>query len=181
MRSILLSLVIASGLLAADTAPPVPRKAQEFVFALPDGSKKLLSSYRGKVIVFQGLYTTCPHCAQTSQVLSRLQTEYGPKGLQVLGAAFDDGADVKAYAAANKVNFPVGFSQRNPMLVFLGYGPDARLSVPQMIFIDRKGEIRAQSQPLYDSQSNTEPYMRKMIEQLLAENAGTVKTSAKKK
>ncbi len=185
MRTILLSLVLVAGLFAAEPNPQVPRKAQEFVLNMPDGTQKLLSSYRGKVIVFQGLFTTCPHCANTSRVLSRLNTEFASKGVQIIGVAFDDMAKmaVPDYVRNNKVNFPVAYSQREPMLVFLGLAMDARLSVPQMVFIDRKGMVRAQSKPAYDDQANTEEFMRKTIETLAAEGAGPAKkvTSAKKK
>ena len=175
MRTILLSLAIAAGLFAADVNPQVPRKAPEFVLNLPDGTQKLLSSYRGKVIVVQCLFTTCPHCAHASQILSKLNTEFGPKGVQIVGIAFDEMAKlmVPDYIKNNKVNFPVAYSAREPMMVLLGLPPDARLSVPQMIFIDKKGMIRQQSQPVYDEKTATEENMRKMMETLSAEAGGS--------
>lgn len=186
MRTILLSLMLATGLFATDPNPQVPRKAPEFVLNLPDGSQKLLSSYRGKVIVVQCLFTTCPHCAKASQILSKLNTEFASKGVQIVGIAFDEMAKmmVPDYIKNNNVNFPVAFSAREPVMVLLGLPPDARLSVPQMIFIDRKGMIRQQSQPVYDEKTATEENMRKMMETLSAEAGGaTAKkaTTAKKK
>jgi cytochrome oxidase Cu insertion factor (SCO1/SenC/PrrC family) len=84
MRNLLVFLALA-GSLAAGTAPapakaPVlPRKASEFVFNNVDGPQKLLSMYKGKTIVLALMYTTCPHCQKTAQVLAKVQTEYAAK------------------------------------------------------------------------------------------------------
>ena len=77
---------------AEEGHPSVPRKAAEFVFQMVDGPQQLLSMYKGKTIVLALMYTTCPHCQKTAQVLSKVQTEYAGKGVQVLGAVFDQGA-----------------------------------------------------------------------------------------
>src|SRR5580658_3777386 len=71
-------------------APPLPRPAKELEVDQPNGQHLLLSSYRGKVVIVQFLYTTCPHCQAYSQLLTKLQTEYGPKGFQALGGAFNE-------------------------------------------------------------------------------------------
>src|SRR5690348_16642810 len=70
-------------------SPAVPRKAAEFVFKMPDGSQQLLSSHRGKTVVLALMYTTCPHCQHTAQVLTKIQTEYAARGVEMLGAVFD--------------------------------------------------------------------------------------------
>src|SRR5579883_899578 len=69
--------------------PPLPRKADEFAFQTVDGKQHLLSSYRGKVVIMEFLFTTCPHCQHEAQLLSKFQTAYGSKGLQVLGCAYN--------------------------------------------------------------------------------------------
>ena len=37
------------------------------------------------------ILTTCSHCQAATGLLTRLQTEYGPRGLQVLESAIDQG------------------------------------------------------------------------------------------
>ena len=114
-------LILALGILpvmADEAAPPTPRKSPEFVINLPDGTQKLLSSYRGKVCLIEFLYTTCPHCQAASRLISKLNNEYGAKGLQPIGVGFDPMAkmNVPDFIRDNKVNFPVGFAAREPVL-----------------------------------------------------------------
>jgi peroxiredoxin len=155
-------------------AAQVPRKAPEFTIQLPGGSQKLLSEYRGKVIALEFLYTTCPHCQHATQVMNKLQSEYGPKGFQALGVAFNPfaGMLVPDYTRDFKVTYPVGFSEREQVHTFLQNDPQYALHVPQMVFIDRKGMIRQQSQAQQDTTTATEVNMRLTIEKLLKEPAG---------
>src|SRR5712671_6859738 len=93
---------------APASTPPVPRPAKELTIDQGGGRTSLLSQYRGKVCVIQFLFTTCPHCQALSKVLTRLQGELGPKGVQMLGVAFDDGAT--ATTANNYVRqYGIGF------------------------------------------------------------------------
>src|SRR5215468_8296513 len=85
----LLGVALAFGL-AAYAAAPVPRPAQEFKIVQPNGASTTLSSLKGKVVVIQFLYTWCPHCQATAKWLSQMQNELGPKGLSVVGVAFND-------------------------------------------------------------------------------------------
>src|SRR4051794_11913325 len=161
--------------LAPMFAADVPRKAPEFVIDLPQGGQQLLSQYRGKVVCLGLFFTTCPHCQAAAQLMSRLQTEYGPKGFQALGAAFNPMAKmlVPDFVREFKINFPVGAAEREAVNTFLQNPSENALHVPQIVFIDRKGMIRQQSLPRNDSNTATEANMRKMIETLLPEPAGT--------
>src|SRR5215475_6987901 len=92
--------------------PPVVRKAPEFTISEPSGKKTLVSSYKGKVVVLEFLYTTCPHCQRESQMLTKLYKEMGPRGLQVLGVAFNDNAAVLVPSFVQEFNvpYPIGAS-----------------------------------------------------------------------
>ena len=155
-------------------AAQVPRKASELQVVLPNGSQHLLSQYRGKVVCVEFMFTTCPHCQTSAQLLTRLQNEYGPKGFQVLGIAFNPMSKmlVPDFVRDFKVNFPIGYAEREPVTKFLQHPADEALTVPQIVFIDRRGTIRAQSMPRNDTHTATESFMRKTIEQLLAEPGG---------
>jgi peroxiredoxin len=149
----------------------VPRQAPEFVVNLPDGGQKLLSSYRGKVVVLEFLYTTCPHCQEASRMMAKLQKEYGPKGFQALGVAFNPMSKmlVPDFVRTYGANYPVGFAEREPVAVFLQLPAHEALHVPQMVFIDRKGVIRKQSLPRGDGTTAQEQNVRALVEKLLAE------------
>ncbi len=177
------SLILGSALLAlgasAYAASPVPRPAQQV--EIVDGSGKHdLSSYKGKVVVLQFLLTTCPHCQAFSGILTRLQSEYGPRGFQALGAAVNEATPqmAKDYQAKYAANFPVGPLNEDLVFPFMSFSIMERPGFPQIAVIDRKGMIREQTstenikQPLQD-----EAHLRSLIEKLLAERAtGAVQT-----
>lgn len=125
-------------------APVTPRKAGEFVIHMPNGSEQLLSSYRGKVVVMAFMYTTCTHCQHTAGVLAKVQSEYGPKGAQVLGVTFDQDAakNVANFIKTFGVNYPCGYSTPDQVTKFL-HAP-AEYYVPMLAFIDQTGTVRSQ-------------------------------------
>ena len=154
--SFLTPLALAASLLAqgpspskAPAAPKVPsvtpRPAGEFVINMTDGSHKLLSSYRGKTIVMAFMFTTCEHCQHTAGLLSKIQTEYAAKGVQVLGVTIDPGAKqgIPVFLKITGANFPVGYSTEAQAMKFL-HGPSDGWYVPMLAFIDRNGIVRSQ-------------------------------------
>lgn len=157
----------------------LPRQSPELTFDLLGGGKVHLSSYRGKVVLLEFLFTTCPHCAHASQMFSRLYTEFGPKGFQPLGIAVNSMAQmfVADFIKENNVNYPVGFGPSELALNYLGISMVERWVVPQVVLIDRKGVIRAQSGPLGDERLQTESYLREQIEALLKEPAASTRKS----
>ncbi len=164
---------------------PVPRKAPELTITEPSGKQTLLSSFKGKVVVVEFLYTTCPHCQAESRMLTKLQKELGPKGFQALGFAFNDNAQVlvDGFVQENGVGYPVGAGSPDTVLGYLGFSVMDRYVVPQVVVIDRQGMIRAQSGPQGDPNLQDESYMRNLIQSLLKEGAapGAATGSAKKK
>lgn len=186
MRIVAVPALLFSLAIAALAQPPLPRKSPEFTIEQPSGKKALLSSYKGKVVVLEFLYTTCPHCQHESEQLTKLYHEFAPKGVQMLGVAFNDNAAVlvNPFVQQFGVAYPVGFSSPDAVLAFLGFSLMDRYVVPQLVVIDRKGMIRAQSGPQGDPNLQDEGYMRNLINQVLKEPVGTsahrtgVKTTA---
>jgi hypothetical protein len=81
-------------------------------------------------------------------MLTRLQGEYGPKGFQAVGVAFNEATAqmVKGYTEDHKIGTPVGFATREAVLEFLGVSVmDQGLTVPRVVVIDRSGQVRAQT------------------------------------
>ena len=176
MRSFLATLLLTALTL---TGAEIPRQSPEFAVVLPDGKQELLSKYKGKVVVLEFLITTCPHCQNSSKILSRLKTELGPKGFQPLGVAINPEGDVTDFVKRFEVNFPVGKTSRETAYGYLQHSIMApTFYVPQLVFIDRTGVIRAQ----YGGSdafvtSNEEANIRGMLEKLLAEGAGSKSTA----
>src|SRR5580704_10579839 len=110
MRSLILCSALAALGVSVYAASQIPRPAQQLDIVDGAGKHQLLSSYKGKVVVVQFLLTTCPHCQKFSQILTKAQAEYGPRGFQALGAAVNEATPqmAKDYAAKFAPNFPVG-------------------------------------------------------------------------
>jgi peroxiredoxin len=162
-------------------AQTAPRQSPELVINLPNGKQELLSSFRGKVVLLEIMFTTCPHCAHESQLVSRLNKEYAGRGFQPIGLAINPMANmlVNDFQKENNTNFPIGFSEREPALTYLGINPYERWAVPQVVIIDRKGVIRAQTPPLSDEKFQDEAWLRQQIEPLLREGASSRRGTAK--
>jgi thiol-disulfide isomerase/thioredoxin len=170
-------LLTALGVSAFAAPPVVPRPAKELEIVEPNGQHHLLTSYKGKVVVIQFLFTTCPHCQAYSQLLTKIQGEYGPKGFQALGAAFNeaDNSMVANYVSQYKVGFPVGPVGRDTVFSFLGFSLLDRIVVPQIVLIDKKGQIREQTEgnPSAPMPLQDETHLRSMIEKLLSEGGAS--------
>ena len=181
MRIVAATTILFSLAVVAVAQPPLPRKSPEFTIQEPSGKQTLLSRFKGKVVVLEFLYTTCPHCQKESQELTELYHEFGPKGVQMLGVAFNDNAAVlvSPFTQEFHVGYPVGFSTPDAVLAYLGFSLMDRYVVPQLVVIDRKGMIRAQSGPQGDASLQDQNHMRGIITQILKEPAGATKSGVK--
>ena len=172
---IVAALLSLSALALAGTAPPVIKASPDFTLAEPSGKQITLSSQHGKVVVLTFMFTTCPHCQAEAQMLTRMLKDMGPRGLSVLGVAFNDNAAVliPGFVQQFSIGFPVGAADRQTVLNYLGVSEMVRWVVPQVVVIDKKGNIRAQSPAQGDPNLQTESYMRDLLDTLLKEPAGT--------
>jgi thiol-disulfide isomerase/thioredoxin len=128
------------------SAAQLPRPSPEFAIGMNSGQPIHLSQYKGEVCVLAFILTTCPHCQKTVGYLSGMQKKYGPQGLQVVANAIDDmGAmNVPDFIKRFQPPFPVGFSLLGDAQAYLQQPAIFRLMMPQIVFIDRQGIIRAQ-------------------------------------
>jgi len=138
--------VFLAGLLAASMfATTIPRKSPEFVIVPPDGKQILLSSYHGKVACFLFILTTCPHCQKAVQDLTAIQNELGPKGFAVLAGTINENPNIPEFIQRFHPSFPVGEANKLGAWEYMQMDSSKRPPfLPYMVFIDRKGTIRAQ-------------------------------------
>jgi len=180
MRFLLVAALLLPTLAFAAEPPPVIRHSPEFVLRYNDGHQTLLSSYRGKVIALLFVHTTCPHCQHVSQVFTEIQKEYGPRGFQALDAAFNNDANqfVPDFIKNFGIGYPVSYAPPPEVLDYLKFPLTQRYVVPQLVWIDKNFNIRSQTSPMgEDNTQYTEGYWRSMIETLLKEPAGGAKKS----
>jgi len=174
-RLIVLTVLLSLGVFPASGTEPVPRKSPDLVIAQPSGRQKRLSTLKGKVVMIEFLVTKCPHCLRVAQTISKLQWEMGSRGLQCFGIAFDSGVNAKMVTDFTRqlaITYPVGYVSSDKVDSYLGRSGTERFRVPQLVVIDRKGVIRAQSSPVGEKNLEGEKYLRNLIDSLLKESAG---------
>ena len=109
----------------------------------------------------------------------KLQTEFAAKGVQVIECAVNSNADalVADFVKTYKTNFPVGYNFDLDFILgpFLELPKDKSPSMPIVVFIDRKGMIRAEYQGADDfiSNPNQEQNIRAEIQKLLPKPAAS--------
>ena len=173
-------------------AAQIPRPANPISVPLPDGKVLTLDSFKGKVLVLEFMLTTCPACQKASVALSGVYSELHPKGMEALGVAINPMANmlIPEYIQKFGTKFPIGFKEdQEEVKAFLQHPVIQILRVPQLVFIDRKGVIRAQHGGATDPDffNNEDGVIKMEVEKLLAEGgappktATAVKTAAKKK
>jgi thiol-disulfide isomerase/thioredoxin len=169
VKRLLCLAILAAPAALAIIKPPVP--AKEFVLPLRNGTQLKLSSLKGKVVVLEFLLTHCPACQNTGRLLERLQREYGPRGLQVLGCAVDEKAveGMANYLALSGATFPIGIRKEIDFRGFLELSTFDRAMFPELVVIDRAGVIRYYHGGPGDNDflANEESLLRKEIELLL--------------
>ncbi|HEX4773432.1 MAG TPA: TlpA disulfide reductase family protein [Bryobacteraceae bacterium] len=189
--ALLATFALGAGLAAGQGSSPTPHKAPEIAFTVPGQGERLLSQYRGKVVVLDFILTTCPHCQAAAHTLSGLQQKYGSQGFQALQVAIngtDEGRNqsqandlVSAFARTYQANFPVGWVARDAMPTFMGFSLMDRTVVPQVVIIDRKGFIRYQTPATGESDLRMPDVLQQHVEELLsAGSAASHRTPAAK-
>ena len=173
LLALFLLLVIAAS--AATNGEKTPRPSPEFAINMNNGSQISLSQYKGKVVVVAFILTYCSHCQFCTQILSKLQNEYGPRGLQVVASATEDMARMAVPDFVRKFvpPFPVGFNNRMDVINYLQHPIMFQLFMPQVVVIDRTGIIRAQfaGDDKFFAESEQEKNFRVLLEPLLKESA----------
>lgn len=154
----------------AAVSDPALHQSPELAFTLPGQGQKLLSQYHGKVVALEFILTTCPHCQAASKVMTEMQERYGNQGFQALDMAIDPNADllVENFSKEYQISFPVGWVSVDQMMAYMGF--TQRPVVPQLVLIDRNGNIHYQTPRLGDPDSMKEEVISRRIEELLKQS-----------
>lgn len=124
----------------------VPRPLAHIVIQTPNRKNIDLRKYRGDVIMVVLFLTDCDDCVKMVNFASKLQTDFGSRGFQAIGAAVNDNAPylVGPFIQRYRPNFPVGFLKKEELIKFLDLAPDVRPVAPMVMFIDHKDVVRFQ-------------------------------------
>lgn len=147
LRRAFLAILALLAVSATAIAGTLPRQAPpKFAVHLTNGQQVVLSQFQGKAVALIFILTYCTHCQAAVGTLAKAQEEFGARGFQVVASAMEEkaGAAVPDFLKRFHPPFPVGYNDRAPVLEFLEHPMAARLIMPQLVFIDGHGVIRAQ-------------------------------------
>ena len=103
-----------------------------------------LRNYRGDVVLLVFWSTRCPRCQAHMQIVQRLHTRYGAKGLKTLAVASSSHADLRRYMRSKGYNFGAGADPRSVNLQKYGVR-----HYPATFVIGRDGRVKSSYGKLY--------------------------------
>jgi peroxiredoxin len=162
----------------------VPRPSPDFAINLGQGKQVRISQYKGKTVVVAFILTYCSHCQKTIGALSKIQRDYGARGLQVLASATEDmaAAALPGFLRQFDPPFPVGVNTTEEFVTYMQHPTMLQLYMPGLVFIDKAGVIQAQyeGRDTFLEEYSVEKNIRAKVEAMLTPPAAPKKTAAKK-
>ena len=124
-------------------------------FSFPDTDSNMVSlqdpMFEGKPVIVQLLGTWCPNCMDESKYFAQLYETYQPKGLEIIGLAFerqpefkDATANIKRLSDRFGIDYKILIAGSNSKVEAAELLPMLNhvLAFPTSIFIDKAGRVR---------------------------------------
>ncbi|HEX8186149.1 MAG TPA: TlpA disulfide reductase family protein [Blastocatellia bacterium] len=155
-RSIILALcILAHPIFAINQAAarqqPADKPPLAPAFSLKDlrGRSVRLDDQKGRVLLINFWATWCAPCLAEMPDLVKLQKEYGPRGLQIIGITYPpvDRAGVRRMVRRLKINYTILFGSDKTAKDY-----DVGEVLPATIVVDREGKIRARILGILESE-----------------------------
>ena len=141
----LLALAVGAWLAQSRYAPQAAAPAsidELWTLSFPDthGQPQALSQWRGQVVVLNFWASWCAPCREEMPDFVDLRSKYQPKGVEFVGIAIDNPANVAQFLQQLSVNYPIliGEGAAHALARQLG-NPSGAL--PYTIVIDRNGNV----------------------------------------
>ncbi len=126
----------------APHAPAVSAVDALWQLGFPDlqGHRQALSQWRGQVVVLNFWASWCAPCREEMPDFDALRAQYRPKGVEFVGIAIDNAANVDKFLRLQPVNYPIliGEGAAHSLARRLGNSSGA---LPYTIVLDREGKL----------------------------------------
>ncbi len=144
--AMILLLCLSLGTNAAQTPTAsnhlLHKAAPEFVRTDLENKQLDLRAYQGKVVVLNFWATWCAPCQIEMPRFAVWQSQYGARGLQIIGISMDDDpSPARSLVRKLKLNYPVAMGDE-----ILGQLYGGVMGLPLTIVIDRQGKVEGQFQ-----------------------------------
>ncbi|OII39780.1 alkyl hydroperoxide reductase [Curtobacterium sp. MMLR14_010] len=109
-----------------------------------DGERVSSKALRGKVVVLNFWYASCPPCRAEAKSLSKVQAKYADQDVQFIGVNVrDQAATAAAFERTFKVDYPTVLDADTGTMQLALSGQIAPNAVPATIVLDTKGRVAA--------------------------------------
>ncbi|HEY2144489.1 MAG TPA: TlpA disulfide reductase family protein [Steroidobacteraceae bacterium] len=122
--------------------PVVPTRLPDFALNDLAGKSIPISTWSGKSLVINFWATWCAPCRHEVPLLKSLASEWGARGLTVVGIAVDYKDKVQEFASQFKIDYPLLIGEQDALDVAAKFGMDSP-AFPFTVFTDRRGEVVA--------------------------------------
>jgi thiol-disulfide isomerase/thioredoxin len=109
-------------------------------FADLSGQPRRLVDWRGKALLVNFWATWCAPCREEIPLLDAAQQQYASRGLQVVGIAIDNAANVRQYATSIKIDYPLLLADSAAVGLMRSLG-NASGGLPFTVLLDRSGRL----------------------------------------
>lgn len=113
----------------------------ELTLPTADGEPTHIGQWRGKTLVINYWATWCPPCREEMPLFSRLQTENATNGVQFVGIAVDNAANVLDFSRHTPSSYPLLIASPESLKLAKTLGNTAG-SLPFTIVIGADGTLR---------------------------------------
>ena len=133
------------GTVEAEVAPPtspaprVPERLPELRLPGVDGVVHGLGDWKGRPLLVNFWATWCEPCRREIPLLKKLRREHAADGLEIVGIAVDYPDEVRKYAYAHGIDYPVLVGDQGGLEAVNAFGMETAL--PFSVFADRHGRI----------------------------------------
>jgi thiol-disulfide isomerase/thioredoxin len=123
-----------------ETAEPATASLWKLGFPDSNGQQQRLSQWRGQVVVLNFWASWCAPCREEMPDFVALRTEYRTKGVEFIGIAMDNPANVTRFLQQFPVNYPILVGEDGAYSLIRQLG-NQNGGLPYTIVIDRRGNI----------------------------------------
>jgi thiol-disulfide isomerase/thioredoxin len=120
-------------------APRMPEQLPEIRLSGTDGVVHRLADWKGRPLVVNFWATWCEPCRREIPLLKALRREHAADRLEIVGIAVDFPDDVRKYAQAHGIDYPVLIGDQGGLAAVTAFGVDTVL--PFSVFADRQGRV----------------------------------------